>query len=141
MNHILVVGGASFDTLHLIDRTVESAGGVGPYIAMAVRRCGVQVSMSSCRPDPCPDYLQPVAELLTEYLGPTVSPDQMPRFENPIEREKQNISIGTLALRQRLCPRCFQQTYRSMTSFTWRKKVIFRSRYLLYRSAVSAARN
>jgi sugar/nucleoside kinase (ribokinase family) len=81
MNHILVVGGASFDTLHLKDRTVESAGGVGTYMAMAVRRCGVQVSISSYRPEPCPDYLQPVAELLTEYLGPAVSPDQMPRFE------------------------------------------------------------
>jgi sugar/nucleoside kinase (ribokinase family) len=81
MTHILIVGGASFDTLHLKDRTVESAGGVGMYTAMAVHRCGVKVSMLSPRPEPCPDFLQPVARRLTEWLGPVIAPDQLPRFE------------------------------------------------------------
>ena len=81
MNRLLVIGGASFDVLHLKDRTVESMGGVGMYTAMAARRCGAQVSMFGPRPDPYPERLQPVAGYLSEWLGPLVSPEQMPRFE------------------------------------------------------------
>ncbi|UCC53117.1 MAG: hypothetical protein JSV68_03955, partial [Anaerolineaceae bacterium] len=81
MNRLLVVGGASFDTLHLKDRTVESAGGVGMYTAMAARRCGARVSMFGPNPDPCPVRFRPVAGYLAEWLGPLVSPEQMPRFE------------------------------------------------------------
>ena len=81
MNHILIIGGASFDILHLQDRTVKSAGGVGMYTAMAAHRCGAQVSMLSPRPEPCPDFLLPVARRLTEWLGPVIALDQLPRFE------------------------------------------------------------
>jgi hypothetical protein len=38
MNQLLLVGGASFDVLHLADRTVECAGGAGLYTAMAASR-------------------------------------------------------------------------------------------------------
>jgi sugar/nucleoside kinase (ribokinase family) len=81
MKRLLVVGGASFDVLHLADRTVSSAGGAGMYTAMAARRCGVEVSMFGPRPDPCPDSLQPVAGYLSEWLGPVVPPEHLPQIE------------------------------------------------------------
>ena len=81
MNRLLVVGGASFDVLHLEDRTVESVGGAGMYTAMAAHRCGAQVAMFYLRPDPCPEPLKPVAARLTEWLGPVISPAQMLQFE------------------------------------------------------------
>jgi ribokinase len=81
MNHLLVVGGTSFDVLHLEDRTVESVGGSGMYTAMAARRCGVRVSMFYLRPDPMPERLMPVVARLAAWDGPTISPEQMLRFE------------------------------------------------------------
>jgi sugar/nucleoside kinase (ribokinase family) len=81
LNRLLVIGGASIDVLHLKDRTVESAGGAGMYTAMAARRCGAQVTMFSPRSDPCPDRLKPIAERLTEWLGPVVPPSQLPQIE------------------------------------------------------------
>ncbi len=78
---LLVIGGASFDVLHLEDQTVDSIGGVGMYTAMAAHRCGANVSMLSHPPEPCPESLQPVANRLTEWLGSTVSPEQLARFE------------------------------------------------------------
>jgi sugar/nucleoside kinase (ribokinase family) len=81
MSRLLVIGGASFDVLHLEDRTVASAGGAGMYTAMAAHRCGAQVALFGPRPDPCPERLQPVAGRLTEWLGPVISPAQLPAFE------------------------------------------------------------
>ena len=81
MNRFLVIGGASFDVLHLADQTVESVGGAGMYTAMAARRCGAQVSMLSPRPDPPPERLKPIAGHLVEWLGPDISPEQMLQFE------------------------------------------------------------
>jgi ribokinase len=88
MNRLLVIGGASFDRLHLPDQTVDSAGGAGMYTATAARRCGVQVAMFGLCPDPCPERLKPVAERLTEWLGPTVPPAQLPQFEISYRRGK-----------------------------------------------------
>jgi len=81
MNHLLVIGGASLDVLHLKDRTVNSPGGAGMYTAMAARRCGARVTMFGPRVDPCPELLQPIAQKLTDWNGPVVSPDQLPQFE------------------------------------------------------------
>jgi ribokinase len=81
MTRLLVIGGASLDVLHLKKRTVHSAGGAGMYSAMAARRCGVQATMFGPRPEPCPDPLKPVAGRLAEWLGPVISPVQVPRFE------------------------------------------------------------
>ncbi len=74
MNRLLVVGGASFDVLHLEDRTVESVGGAGMYTAMAARRCGAQTALFGPHPDPCSEPLKPVAGHLTDWLGPVISP-------------------------------------------------------------------
>jgi ribokinase len=81
MNHILVIDTPSIDVLHLEDRTVTSVGGAGMYTAMAARRCGVQVTMFGPVPDPIPEQLQPVSRHLTEWLGPTISPEDILRFE------------------------------------------------------------
>jgi sugar/nucleoside kinase (ribokinase family) len=97
---LLVIGGASFDILHLEDQTVESIGGVGMYTAMAAHRCGAAVSMLSPRPDPIPAPMQPVADRLVEWLGPPVSPDQLPGFEISYGDGKTdylNISLGAAA--------------------------------------------
>jgi hypothetical protein len=51
------------------------------YTAMAARRCGVQVSMFGPRPDPPPDSMKPVADYLSEWLGPVVPLENMPQFE------------------------------------------------------------
>ena len=81
MKQLLVIGGASFDILHLEGQTVSGAGGAGMYTTMAAIRCGAKVSMFSPCPDPMPDILRPVAQNLTEWLGPTILPEQLPRFE------------------------------------------------------------
>jgi sugar/nucleoside kinase (ribokinase family) len=81
MKQLLVIGGASNDILHLEDQTVQSIGGVGMYTAMAAQRCGVGASILSHPPDPCPEAFQPIIHRLTEWLGPSVSPDQLPHFE------------------------------------------------------------
>lgn len=81
MNRLLVIGGASFDVLHLEKGTVECPGGAGMYTAMAARRSGAEVSLFSPRPDPLPERLKAVAGHLSEWLGPLISPAQMLQFE------------------------------------------------------------
>ena len=81
MNQLLVIGGASFDVLHLRERTVATAGGAGMYTAMAARRCGAQAVLWGPRPEPCPERLRPAASHLSEWLGPAVSPAELPQFE------------------------------------------------------------
>ncbi|MCP4535859.1 MAG: hypothetical protein GY832_01830 [Chloroflexi bacterium] len=81
MNRLLVIGGASSDVLHLQDRIVDCAGGAGMYTAMAAHRCGSQTTLFGPRPDPCPEHLQFVVKHLAEWLGPVISPTQLPQFE------------------------------------------------------------
>jgi sugar/nucleoside kinase (ribokinase family) len=95
--HLLIIGGASFDVLHLEDRTVDCVGGVGMYTAMAAKRSGVDVSMLSPRPDPLPESLQPVADRLNEWLGPVAHPEQLPHIEISYRggvTEYLNVSLG-----------------------------------------------
>jgi len=102
MNRLLVIGGVSFDVLHLEDRTVDSVGGVGMYTAMAARRCGAQTALFGPRPDPCPERLKPVAGHLTEWLGPVVSPAQLPQIEISYRQGKTGIvSFGPEMARDR----------------------------------------
>lgn len=81
MNDLLVIGGASFDLLHLASGSVESVGGAGLYTALAAYRCGAKVALLAPRPDPCPVSLQPLADRLTAWHGPAVDPADLPRFE------------------------------------------------------------
>jgi ribokinase len=75
---ILVVGGASLDTLNNADTLV--AGGAGLYTAMASRRSGASVTLFAPRPEPMPLALQHVADNL-EWLGPSVAAADLPHFE------------------------------------------------------------
>lgn len=81
MTHLLVIGGASADILHVAGQEIASAGGAGMYTAMAAHRCGVQVSLYATRPDPIPDTLRPVADRLTTWQGPIVTPEELGHFE------------------------------------------------------------
>ena len=81
MNDLLVIGGASFDLLHLASSSVETIGGAGLYTALAAHRCGASVSLLAPRPEPCPTTLQPLADRLVTWQGPAVSPADLPRFE------------------------------------------------------------
>ena len=75
---ILVIGGASLDTLNGADDLV--AGGAGLYTAMASYCCGASVTLFAPRPDPMPRALQHVANNL-EWLGPSVTERDLPHFE------------------------------------------------------------
>ncbi len=81
MAHLLVIGGASIDTLHFAGQEVVSAGGAGMYTAMAAHRGGIKVSMLSPRPEPIPEALHPVAESLSGWLGPLIPPEELAHFE------------------------------------------------------------
>ena len=80
MSKILIIGGASFDTLHFFGQTHHSPGGAGMYTALAARRCGAEAGIFGPRPHPMPASLQPVADRLS-WLGPQVTPDEIPRME------------------------------------------------------------
>jgi len=75
---ILIIGGASLDTLQGVDGLV--AGGAGLYTAMASRQSGASVTLFAPHPDPMPDALQAVADNL-EWLGPSVDEANLPHFE------------------------------------------------------------
>ena len=80
MQHLVVIGGASLDTLHFRGRTVRSAGGAGLYTSLAARRAGATVTMVGPRPDPVPEELAAAVDHL-DWRGPTVLPERLPSFE------------------------------------------------------------
>jgi hypothetical protein len=80
MVNILVIGSPSMDTLHFNNQTVKTAGGAGMYTAMAAHRSGAKVSIFAPRPDPMPESLSAINARLTAWLGPTITPDELPRF-------------------------------------------------------------
>jgi sugar/nucleoside kinase (ribokinase family) len=81
MAHLLIIGGASSDILHLSGRTIETAGGAGMYTAMAAKRSGVLVSMFGPRPEPLPENLHLVDGYLTDWFGPVIPIEDLPHFE------------------------------------------------------------
>lgn len=80
MKDLLVIGGASLDKLHFSDRICETVGGAGMYTAVAAHLAGAEVSMFAPRPHPVPESLVPAANRV-EWLGPSVPPAELPRFE------------------------------------------------------------
>jgi len=84
MNHALdslvVIGGASLDTLHLREGTVRSPGGAGLYTALAAQRAGVEVTMVGPVPKPMPGELVAAAACI-DWRGEEVRPEQLPSFE------------------------------------------------------------
>lgn len=80
-HNLLIIGGASLDVLHLADgQSARSPGGAGLYTALAAAKTGARVSMYAPQPDPMPPELEAASRRIT-WLGPTVPPDQLPRFE------------------------------------------------------------
>jgi len=75
---ILIIGGASLDTLDGANDLV--AGGAGMYTAMASHRSGASVTLYAPRPAPIPDALKLVAKRL-EWLGPSVELQDFAHFE------------------------------------------------------------
>lgn len=88
MAHLLIIGGASSDVLHIPGQKISAAGGAGMYTAMAAARNGVRVSMFGPRPDPIPDQLIPIESKLLQWFGPEISADQLPEFEISYEHGK-----------------------------------------------------
>jgi sugar/nucleoside kinase (ribokinase family) len=103
MLRILVVGGASLDTLHFAGQTQESIGGAGIYTALAAHRCGVEVTIFAPKPDPVPAALRPVFERLT-WQGPLVRPAELPRFEYAYEGEGTSVLQAFFGAETRLAP-------------------------------------
>ena len=66
--------------LHFAGQTASAAGGAGMYTAVAAHRAGGDVVLCSPKPDPVPAPLLPVVERVA-WMGPVVSPEEMPHFE------------------------------------------------------------
>jgi ribokinase len=105
MAHLLVIGGASSDTLHFAGQTATSAGGAGMYTAMAAHRSGVRVSLFAPNPNPIPDDLRPVAEKVTSWLGPVVTPEQLGHFEIAYHAGKTTYLHASLGAEASLTPK------------------------------------
>ncbi len=78
--HVMVVGTASLDVLHLGTRTAHTIGGAGLYTALAAHHAGATTALYAPRPDPMPASLQPVADRVI-WTGPLIAPDALPRLE------------------------------------------------------------
>lgn len=99
---ILIIGGASLDTLEGADGLV--AGGAGMYTAMAARRSGASVSLFAPRPSPVPDALQQVADSLN-WMGPSVKASDLPRFEISYSDGRANYIQAHFGAEESLSPR------------------------------------
>lgn len=76
--HVLIIGGASLDTLAGADSLV--AGGAGMYTAMSAYRFGASVTLFAPRPLPIPEALATVAESLN-WIGPTIDIADLAHFK------------------------------------------------------------
>ncbi len=98
---ILIIGGASLDTLDGADHLL--AGGAGLYTAMASHRSGAAVTLYAPRPDPMPPALQYVADSL-EWLGPTVTAEDLPHFEIAYEDSRTTYVQASFGAEESLSP-------------------------------------
>jgi ribokinase len=80
MANILVIGCASNDALHVVGKTYRTIGGAGLYTALAAARVGAATTLLAPYPDPLPEPFSSVLSLI-RWIGPCVSPDEMPRLE------------------------------------------------------------
>lgn len=90
MVKLLVIGGASLDTLHLQDHTITSAGGGGIYTCLAAIRSGADGALFAPKPDPMPVEFIEAASQLKAWTGPAIPAERMPRFEIEHNGDKAN---------------------------------------------------
>lgn len=81
MSKVLIIGCASYDTIHLEPSglTVETLGGAGLYTALAVRAAGAECTLLSPRTIPT---VKKFADLYAhfDWVGPTVEENEMPHL-------------------------------------------------------------
>jgi len=87
---LLVIGGASLDTLHLKDQTITSAGGGGIYTCLAAIRSGADAALFAPKAEPMPVEFINVASRLKAWIGPAIPAERMPRFEIEHRGDKAN---------------------------------------------------
>jgi len=79
--HILVIGTASIDRLHLTDKQVyDTIGGAGVYTALAASRVDAKVTLFAPRPTPIPERFEKF-DASVRWIGPEVSINKIPRLE------------------------------------------------------------
>ena len=84
---ILIIGGASLDTLQGTEELVP--GGAGMYTAISAHRSGAKVTLYAPRPEPSPNALFAVNERLT-WLGPAIAQEDFAHFEIHYEDGRAN---------------------------------------------------
>lgn len=77
--HILIIGTASRDTLHLPSGIVQTIGGAGLYTALAAAQAGAHVTLCAPRPQPMPPAFVDAAKRL-HWIGPLVAEADLPRL-------------------------------------------------------------
>lgn len=79
---ILVIGGVTIDTVHLLGRNQPqiSPGGAGLFTALGAQAAGGQVTLFAPRPDPMPEILIPFDQQL-DWIGPAITLADLPRLE------------------------------------------------------------
>jgi sugar/nucleoside kinase (ribokinase family) len=84
MSRIIVIGCASLDTIHVeknhVRTTYETVGGAGLYTALAARAGGASVTLFAPKPDPMPEQLAFVENLI-DWVGPGCHAKSLPRLE------------------------------------------------------------
>lgn len=79
MPHILVIGTASRDVLHLPTGVIHTIGGAGLYTALAAAHSGARVTLCAPQPREAPNTFAAAAARL-HWIGPCVSEDELPRL-------------------------------------------------------------
>jgi sugar/nucleoside kinase (ribokinase family) len=93
---MLVIGSPSIDKIHNNNQTFDTLGGAGLYVSLAAKKYNIEVSLFGPKPDPIPQSLLPFLKKLTSWIGPIISPDEIPRFEISHENNKAKYIISSL---------------------------------------------
>jgi len=107
MKHLLVVGSPSLDKIHINGKTHHAMGGAGMYMSMAAKRSGVDVSMYGPKPNPIPEALYPLKDRLSDWVGPNISPELVPRFEISHDGDVADYIVANLESEQEIDPSSF----------------------------------
>ncbi len=78
--HILIIGGASVDSLRADGQAITTPGGAALYTAIAARKAGADVRFFGFKPDPLPELFREPARMV-DWVGPPCRLDDIPHFE------------------------------------------------------------